>query len=503
MVSSMVGRMRSSARTIGSSILLLLVAYFSFVVDRSNPPSIFWDENYHITSAERYLEGIAQFEPHPPLGFMLIAAGEAISTANRGIDKRALVKDKVIRGENLPSGFSFSGMRLLPSWFAALGVLLFFGLMLEITQNRLHALLFSMLYVCENAFVAHFRAAHLESFQLFFSMASIWLFVHLWLRSASLRWFHYGALGTLIGLSIMIKLNSVALILLVPVLFARDTSTRGFQGTLRTVAGLAAKGGAAALAAVAVALLTFSFFVLTARTLPDADTSAGRQDLAAMSPGYRMFLEREAVASLGSILAATRDYFRFMAKDHHGVPRLSADNPNENGSPPLHWVIHERTINYRWDSANGLTSYVQLSGNLISWCLGFVSLVLSILLIVNHRVFALPLKCSQETYQLVEVLSGLYLVFMLVSTWMSAQRVMYLYHYFTGLLISFLLTALMWRYLSEQYAWSRRVRTFTATALASLIVLSFLFFLPLSKHWPLTKEQCERRNVFAVIVKCQ
>ena len=44
---------------------------------RADPPHIFWDENYHVTSAERYLEGVAQFEPHPPLGLMLIAAGEA------------------------------------------------------------------------------------------------------------------------------------------------------------------------------------------------------------------------------------------------------------------------------------------------------------------------------------------------------------------------------------------------------------------------------------------
>jgi dolichyl-phosphate-mannose--protein O-mannosyl transferase len=55
--------------------LVFAIAYICFVASRANPPYIFWDENYHVTSAERYLEGVAHFEPHPPLGLMLIAVG--------------------------------------------------------------------------------------------------------------------------------------------------------------------------------------------------------------------------------------------------------------------------------------------------------------------------------------------------------------------------------------------------------------------------------------------
>jgi dolichyl-phosphate-mannose--protein O-mannosyl transferase len=42
----------------------------------SYPPSLFWDENYHIASAEKYIQGVFFMEPHPPLGKLLIAAGE-------------------------------------------------------------------------------------------------------------------------------------------------------------------------------------------------------------------------------------------------------------------------------------------------------------------------------------------------------------------------------------------------------------------------------------------
>src|SRR5690242_11702452 len=65
--------------------LVFAIAYICFVVGRAKPPYIFWDENYHVTSAERYLEGVAHLEPHPPLGIMLIAAGEALSGANADI----------------------------------------------------------------------------------------------------------------------------------------------------------------------------------------------------------------------------------------------------------------------------------------------------------------------------------------------------------------------------------------------------------------------------------
>ena len=46
------------------------------------PSSLFWDENYHIASAERYLQGKFFMEPHPGLGKMFIALGELILHPN-------------------------------------------------------------------------------------------------------------------------------------------------------------------------------------------------------------------------------------------------------------------------------------------------------------------------------------------------------------------------------------------------------------------------------------
>ncbi|MCK4907948.1 MAG: phospholipid carrier-dependent glycosyltransferase, partial [Spirochaetes bacterium] len=54
-------------------LILSLVTFFSYY---QFPNYVFWDENYHIASAQKYINGVMFMEPHPPLGKMIIAAGE-------------------------------------------------------------------------------------------------------------------------------------------------------------------------------------------------------------------------------------------------------------------------------------------------------------------------------------------------------------------------------------------------------------------------------------------
>jgi dolichyl-phosphate-mannose--protein O-mannosyl transferase len=126
------------------------------------------------------------------------------------------------------------------------------------------------------------------------------------------------------------------------------------------------------------------------------------------------------------------------------------------------------------------------------------------ILIINYRLFAIPLRGSLRTYQLIEVFTYLYLVFMALHLWIITQRVMYLYHYFLGLMISYVLLALLWQYLSEVHASFARHRTLILAVASSAYLASYLFFLPLSNHTPLTKAECERRNIsISHIVDCQ
>jgi dolichyl-phosphate-mannose-protein mannosyltransferase len=483
-------------------LLVGVISIFCFMVHLADPPYLFWDENYHVTSAERYIEGIAQFEPHPPLGLMLIAGGEVLVNPNKSLDKHILTTTKQIPGELLPKGFSFAGMRLMPSLFAAAGALLFFGLMYELLQRHLYALLFTSLYLFENAFVVHFRAVHLDSFQMFFSLAALWQFVKLWRQNQSPHWFQYGWLAAWCGLAIMCKINAVMLLLLLVILYFKDWGLQSPAPLNSHMRDAAKKVGVSVASILIIVFATFYVHAGIARNLPDGASAAGQQDLENMSPRYRQFLERHNALTPGMVVTIAIDYFKFMEKDHRGVPKLDTSKPGENGSHPLHWPLHDKTINYRWDSANGVTSYVQLTGNQVSWALGLIAVLLSFQLISNHRVFGLPIQGSKRTYHLIEAFTFMYVAFMLLHLWIITQRVMYLYHYFLGLLLSYILVVLMWQYLSEARPAFGQRKTRILVAVTIAIFASFWFFLPLSNHGPLTHDQCELRNVFERIVQC-
>ena len=49
--------------------------------------------------------------------------------------------------------------------------------MLVLTRSVIAALLLDNLYIFENSFVAHFRAAHLDAFQIAFALAALLSFV--------------------------------------------------------------------------------------------------------------------------------------------------------------------------------------------------------------------------------------------------------------------------------------------------------------------------------------
>ena len=85
--------------------LVLLLSYFTYVHNYASPAALFWDENYHIASAQKYLNGVFFMEPHPPLGKLLIAWGEKLLNENP-VDNQFIATDY---GKTLPNGFSFYG----------------------------------------------------------------------------------------------------------------------------------------------------------------------------------------------------------------------------------------------------------------------------------------------------------------------------------------------------------------------------------------------------------
>jgi dolichyl-phosphate-mannose--protein O-mannosyl transferase len=152
--------------------LVLALSYLTYFHRYWNPPNVFWDENYHIASAQKYLHNVYFMEQHPPLGKLLVALGEKIFHPNLQTDQ-FLGTDY---GNNF-DGFSFVGYRffsaLLSWWTAPLLFLIF----LTLLRNPLHSALLSFLYIFDNAMIVHMRGAMLEGPLIFFCALTILFFL--------------------------------------------------------------------------------------------------------------------------------------------------------------------------------------------------------------------------------------------------------------------------------------------------------------------------------------
>jgi dolichyl-phosphate-mannose--protein O-mannosyl transferase len=479
-------------------VVVLLIAVMNFLISLGEPHHPVWDESYYLTAIARYEHGTTQFASHPPLALMLLSGGDLLLHPNRSIDTKRIGWEKQIPDEKLPKGYSFTGIRFMSGVFAALGGLAFFALMLNLTGSPSRAVFFSSFYLFENAFVAHFRAAQLDAFQVCFEIAAILCLV-LALRRGPQRipWLELG-FGAAVGLASMVKLNAIVLAPLGAMLLAWRV-WEGWRETPRAKLLLTGLRDGLVMTAGCLVMVAacFTAHVIAGSNPPDVKSPAGEKDAGFISPTYWAYLHHDRGLSPAVVAAASWDYWRFMQSDLKGMPMVDA-----NGSKPITWPLHIGAINYRWDSQDHLTSYVQLAGNVLSWWMALVALLATPVLL--FLAWWRPQGDGPAWRRaLMAILLLQYLIYMGVHIYLGSMRVMYLYHYFLALVISFVLVPLV---LAEAAARWPKVRERQDTILSAMviaIVASFAFYSPLSFHRPLTTGACQVRNVLQHIVKCQ
>jgi dolichyl-phosphate-mannose--protein O-mannosyl transferase len=80
--------------------------------------------------------------------------------------------------------------------------------------------------------------------------------------------------------------------------------------------------------------------------------------------------------------------------------------------------------------------------------------------------------------------------------------VMYLYHYFIGLLLAFCLVPLVLQEAAARWPALRARGSATFAAATGLLLSAFAFYAPFTFDHPLTHSQCEWRNVLHGVVRC-
>lgn len=473
--------------------LLLIISFAVYFTHYGTPKAMFWDENYHIASAQKHIDGVMYMEPHPPLGKMLMGLAEVVIGANAHIDKHKLDETDYIKGEEAPPEMQFTGFRWPSVVLMAFSVLFFYGILRRIIQNTLVAFLFSSLIIFDNALVIHARAAMLEGIQLFFILAAVYYFVRIITHEHKILIRDYAILGLFIGFAISVKVNGFILLLLFVMLFVFDQwknlQTLNLIGLIKRLAQSVPAG------AGTTALVFFGVFYVhigMGTKVIDGHTYKA-------SPEYLQAIRRGDTWSLSTFSTGMRDNLKYMREYADGVPKLDECKADENGSFAMDWILGKKTISYRWDkdTVNGKVEvrYMYLVSNPVIWFSVLAGIVLSLSLIISKFIYGQQEKNTPLFYWIC-IFTALYLSYMVAI--LQIERVMYLYHYLVPLVFGMINLALVFSYIYRDDILANKKHLWINLGLyIALIIAVFTFFSPLTYGIGLTEDQFEMRNWFS------
>ena len=474
------------------SVIILAVSYLIYFKNYDYPPSVFWDENYHIASAQKYLTGVMFMEAHPPLGKLFVALGEKILQPNKTIPVAELHKfTQTDYIKDFPADYSFAGMRFFSALFAWLSAIVFFYILYFISKNPHASLIFSSLYIFENALITHSRAAMLEGSHLFFILLAILYFVYLVQKLSRKTLLNYFVLGILTGLAVSIKATGAITAFLFPFLFFLDYKYQGSTLISKRVLNVSKKLIIKGLFFVAGSAVIFSLIWYIHFSL---GKFAQNDKFYKASEEYKEIMVKGLASDPKYFPAMLKDNLVYMANYNKGVPKLDVCKPDENGSYPLAWLVGDKSINYRWEKSGDGVRYMYLQVNPITWFLGLAGIILSLILIIGRIVFKNPVK-NKNLFYLITTFAALYVIYMAIM--LRIERVMYLYHYFIPLLFSFILAFLVFNYIFEDKIAAKSKKLYIGLIIMVVIIAgTYKFFSPLSYYQPLTTEQFEKRIWF-------
>jgi dolichyl-phosphate-mannose-protein mannosyltransferase len=468
-------------------IIVLLLAAASFMTFYHLPYHLFWDENYYLTAVQKYSEGTAFFESHPPLGKLIIALGEAIFAPNKGLDCHEFTETEKI--DSIPKGYSFIGVRFFPVLFAVMGAALFFMIMYKLLGRAFYAFIFSALYIFENAWIVHSRGAMLDGIQFFFILGALLYFICLIEKKRPIRILEYCILACISGLALAVKVNGAFIFILFPILFIYEYRREIRQHWLRQNRvfwyTLAKKTLAAMAGLAGVIFIVFMIHFSLGNHLP----SKLKQKF---SPEYRSILAKGGTGNPFNFPIMFRDYFAYMSKYHDTVPKFNKYSESDNGSRPLTWPLGEKSIRYRYAKKDGRTSYLYLQGNPVIWFSGLIGLGFAFVLIMGRVFFKLPITNTRLFWYIV-FFFGLYVAYM--ASMLRIDRVMYLYHYFIPLFFSLFIAALIFAYFfHKKMEESNRVLITACWIYFAEIIICYAFFMPLTYYFPLSTREFLQRT---------
>lgn len=467
------------------------VAALTYVVNFSFPAVPFWDERYYIVAAQKYMHGVYFIDLHPPLGKLLVTLGERLFGQNAATNQ---FLDVTYYATDVPAGFSFVGFRVFPVLMAWLTAPLLFLLFLTILRRRTLALLLSGLYLFDNALIVHMRGAMLEGPLLFFSVSLLLAFVWL-LGTPPAERSRFRTLAAIVGVALgcVLTTKSIGVVFVTVPLVAVWAVWRRSADWRRALE-------LALIVAVSSALVFLAVwethFTLARRLNPALQEHGYYQTPSAAAKAFLEGHQRMPLTAFPAMLAEAIRYAQWYDAARPAIDFCKAD---EKASPFWMWPIGARAVAYWWDTADNGASfrYLYLQVNPVVWWTALAGVIAAVSLLVGS-VVAPPARPLRNRF-LLTTFTALYFVYFIPFRWIHG--VMFLYHYFIPLILSFVLVALV---LDDVSQLGTHAVTFAhkRAALAVWLVVvfaTFWFFKPLTYYErPLTPEELSRRAIVAL-----
>ena len=527
----------------------------NWIANYSQPNNLFWDENYHIASAERYLQGKMFMEPHPALGKLIIALGEKMGNnlfgLNANLDKSKLLgentgdaipyvksidvkfKDGYIPKKDEKPEYSFAGVRFFPVVMALFCAYILFHLLFHLTKNEWVAFVFSLFYVFDNAIVVHSRGAMLDGIQMFFILCSLLYFVRIWNNDDEtesskkqgetstkprVSLMNYIKFGIFVGLAVSTKVNGLILAVLVFVLIFKEILDAKFEqfdwknkenwgNRLMTKWQLDWKDKLSQnlfswikkivvfFAVVgSIFCVTYYLHFSIARTPIEKNEYSGYT-----SPETKKILESGKTANIDSFLPQFRDHLNFTDKFQKGVPKWDpTKGNNEAGSLPFTWPVGNKTIRYL-ASKSGNCGQPYDDKCRFSFSYLIPNMVVWILCLLGI-LLALVIIFSRLIFGLnVKNKEQFWLITVFASMYLiymlamtQIDRVMYLYHYFVPLMFALITTCLVFNYIFEEK--SVKTKSIFLSIIAICVVVYFINYAPLTYRFDISVKDFETKN---------
>ncbi len=454
------------------STIILAISIITLFYHYSYPQGLFWDENYHIASAEKYIKGVFFLEPHPPLGKLFIALGEVMLHKNTNLNLTYFTKTDFIK--NIPKNYSFAGVRFFPVLFGSLCPLIVFFIILLITKKKLPAFMFSLMFLFNNAFVLESRGAMLDSAEIFFILASILLFVYM-IEKRKFNSKFYFILGTLIALSTMVKLNG-SIVFLLPfflIIFEIATLKRIKWRSILLKSTYLIVGFL-----IVTSAIFYIHFNLASRIVDGRTYEIQNSTLNIITNGK----ERNPLY----LPALIKAYIRYEFNYEKGVPSFKPCSSDETGSLPATWPFGGRSINYKWNVKNKTVQYLRMQPSLIVWFIVLISIIISTSLIITKALFDVKIKDDRLFFYMI-TFTSMYISYMVVM--MSITRVLYLGHYLIPIIFGIINASICFSYLKEVR--KTRILDLILIMITLLAIINFILTIPIVYYVPISKAHFE------------